>query len=139
MIIERPDRFGKENSKLENALEVIETTFNDHDQGRKAWNTFSLVPTIVTSGASYAMSRNQTLLIINKTVGSATGVTLPATPISGHVVVVKDGKGDAASNNITISPAAGNIDGAGTNVISTNHGSVVFAYNGTQWNVISTS
>jgi len=75
-------------------------------------------------------------VIVNKTSGAATAVNLPATPITGKKYIVKDGKGDAATNNITITPAAGTIDGAATYVMNTNYQVVSFVYNGTQWNLI---
>jgi hypothetical protein len=76
------------------------------------------------------------VIVINKTVAGATAVTLPATPTAGDQYTIKDGKGDAAGNNITVSPTAGNIDGAATNVINSNYGFRTYIYNGTEWNVI---
>jgi hypothetical protein len=54
-------------------------------------------------------------------------------------MIIKDGKGDAATNNITVTPAAGTIDGSSTAVINTNYGSMQLIYNGTQWNIIAES
>lgn len=90
---------------------------------------------IVTAAGAITVTTADYLVIVNKTAGAASAVALPA-GVSGQVFVVKDGKGDAAANNITITPAAGTIDGAATNVISTNYGKVSLLYNGTQWNVI---
>jgi hypothetical protein len=78
---------------------------------------------------------NEGVLVVNKASGAATAVTLPGSPDRGDCVLVKDGKGDAATNNITISAASGNIDGGSSFVIRTNYGSALFTYNGTQWNV----
>jgi hypothetical protein len=133
------DRDFPAGTKVNNQLRTIQDTINDHDQARRAWSAFCLAPTVVTSGASYAMSRNQSWLVVNKASGSATAVTLPATPITGHVVCVKDGKGDGAANNVTISAASGNIDGAASKTISSNYGSMILGYNGTEWNVLSAS
>ena len=72
----------------------------------------------------------------NKTVGAATAANLPASPETGRRYTIKDGKGDAAANNITITPAAGTIDGAATSVINVNFGRATVAYNGTQWNLV---
>lgn len=66
----------------------------------------------------------------------AVAVNLPATPATGLEFVIKDGTGDAAANNITITPAAGNIDGAGTLVLAANYAVAKLVYNGTQWNRI---
>lgn len=80
---------------------------------------------------------NQTVFVLNKDSGAATTLTLPASPQRGRTIYIKDGKGDAATNNITIMPASGNIDGAGSYVMRSNYDSVVLFYNGTQWNVVS--
>jgi hypothetical protein len=50
--------------------------------------------------------------------------------------MVKDGKGDAATNNITILPASGNIDGGTSVVISTAYGVSRLVYNGSAWNAL---
>jgi hypothetical protein len=69
----------------------------------------------------------------NMAMAAAVAVNLHASPATGTVLHIKDEKGDAGSNNITITPAAGNIDGAGTKVINSNYGSATLYYNGTQW------
>lgn len=89
---------------------------------------------IKTSAGDQTVGSSTELQIINKSVGAATQVTLPATPATGRRVSVKDGKGDANSNNITIVPSAGTIDGAGNDVINTAYGFREYVYNGTQWN-----
>lgn len=91
---------------------------------------------IKTTAGSDAMTSTDDILIVNKASGASTAVTLPSSPETGRRVTVKDGKGDANSNNITISAAAGNIDGSATLVISTAYGVKNLIYNGTQWNVI---
>lgn len=90
---------------------------------------------VVTAAGAVTVTSADNIVIVNKTVGAATTVNFPA-GVLNTVFTVKDGKGDAASNNITVTPAAGNIDGSGTYVISTNFGAGKFVYNGTQWNVI---
>lgn len=86
---------------------------------------------IMTTGASTTLTVYDSVLIVNKGTGSATAVTLPA---AGGTFTIKDGKGDAATNNITISGV--NIDGAASYVIRTNYGSVTLVYNGTQYNIL---
>jgi len=65
----------------------------------------------------------------------AVAVNLPA-GVAGQEFVIKDGTGDATANNVTITPAAGNIDGAGTYVLDTNYQATTLIYDGTVWNVI---
>lgn len=63
-------------------------------------------------------------------------VTLPA-GVPGAVFDIKDGLGLAATTDpITITPAAGTIDGAATASINTAYGSVTLVYTGVQWILI---
>lgn len=96
------------------------------------------VRVVVASGA-VAVTTSDFVVVVNKTSGAATTVNLPASPLTGAVVWIKDGKGDANTNNITITPAAGNIDGSATDVINTAYGAALLEYNGTQWNVLAES
>lgn len=82
----------------------------------------------LTSGATMTGNTTDYLMSINKASGSATAVILPASPEDGRTIIVKDTKGDAATNNITITPAAGTIDGAASLVINTNRGVARLTY-----------
>ncbi len=73
------------------------------------------------------------MVFVKLTSPGAVAVSLPATPQTGHVITIKDATGDAGANNITITPSSGNIDGAGTKVMSTNYQTVRLVYSGTQW------
>jgi hypothetical protein len=95
----------------------------------------STTVTVLTSG-SPTLGNCGNVLVVNKTVGGATAVTLPASA-SGCVYVVKDGKGDANTNNITITPTSGLIDGAGTKVLNTSYGKVTVIFDGTNWDIIA--
>lgn len=107
------------------------------DGANLAWGSvgggWAAAVTVVT--ADYTVLTSDNLIVVNKSVGSATTITLPAAPTTGSMVVVKDGKGDAATNNITVDGNGKNIDGDATRVISVNYGAVSLVYNGTQWNV----
>jgi hypothetical protein len=83
---------------------------------------------VVVDGAEYVFS---------STSGGAATVNL-GTPTTGRRIVVKDNDGNAATNNITVSPGSGTIDGQPNHVINTNWGSVTFIGNGTNWRVIAT-
>lgn len=89
---------------------------------------------VTAAGAVTVSATTDYYVGINKTVGAATVVNLPA-GVTGMTFVIKDEKGDAAANNITITPAAGNIDNAGTKIMNVNLQSVTLFYNGTQWTV----
>lgn len=77
----------------------------------------------------------QDYLIVVDT-SSARTINLNASPVTGQVYRIKDNTGSAAANNITVTPAAGNIDGAASYSINVNFGSIDVTYNGTQWNVL---
>ncbi len=82
---------------------------------------------------------NEGVLVVKKAIGAATAVTLTPSPEAGDMIFIKDGKGDAASNAITLTPVSGNVDGSATYVISNNYGSVLLHYSGTEWQVVSTA
>lgn len=86
----------------------------------------------VTTGASYTAKQSDFVIIVNKGTGSATSISLPI-GVLGMELIIKDGKGDAATNNITIT---GTIDGAASVVINTNFGKLHLYFNGTQFNSI---
>jgi hypothetical protein len=93
------------------------------------------VRTVIAAGDITAAT-SDIVICVNKTSGAATAVNLFATPTTGSLLVVKDCKGDAASNNITVTPAAGNIDGSGTFVINSNYGVWRGVYTGAAWSTI---
>lgn len=95
------------------------------------WN-----PRVVTVAGAVTINPTDFIVIVNKASGAATTVNLPSSPDTGRCLRIKDGKGDAGTNSITITPAAGNIDGASTFIIVVNYGSIDVCYNGTQWNVL---
>ena len=82
--------------------------------------------TIITSGASYTSLQTDTRILVNKTVGSPTTVALLAASSYFQPVLVKDLKGDAGTNNITVT-FPGTYDGiASPLTISNNFGWIWF-------------
>ena len=94
------------------------------------------VPRIITSGSTVTVAAGDGLISINKTTGSPTTVNLEASPNPGAIHRIKDGKGDSATNPITVQPATGTIDGASNFVINVNKAAVTFEYNGTEWALV---
>lgn len=91
---------------------------------------------VVTAAGAITMG-NEGSLVVKKTVGAASAVTLPRNPRPGTFRWIKDGKGDAATNNITITGYnAATIDGATSYIIGSNYGAVLLKWNGTEWNVM---
>jgi hypothetical protein len=91
---------------------------------------------VVTAAGAVTVATTDDIIVVNKTSGAATVVNLPPTPTTGQFYIIKDGKGDASTNNITITPAAGNIDGSATYVMNTNYQSAEVVYNGSTWSVV---
>lgn len=78
------------------------------------------------------------LVITNMSSASAVAVTLP-TGVAKQIFVVVDGKGDAASNNITIAGTGGQqINGSASYVINNNKGAVALQFDSTSstWKII---
>jgi hypothetical protein len=66
----------------------------------------------------------------------AVAVTLPA-GVTGQVFYLKDGLGLAApATPVTITPAAGTIDGAATATIDAPYGSLTLVYSGVEWKIL---
>jgi hypothetical protein len=98
-----------------------------------------LESTLVTAGATYNMLTTDTRIIVDKTVGSATSIVVPLASTMAYPfpVLIKDGKGDAGTNNITLTFSGGQlIDGLSSLVIDTAYGWVLinpFPVTGASW------
>ncbi len=99
-------------------------------------------PYVMTQAGNLAMGAvgtvdNRRVVVVKKASGAATQVTLSPSPDIGWMCIVKDGKGDAATNNITVVGAsAATIDGASSFIIAQNYGGAIFHWSGTEWNVL---
>ena len=98
------------------------------------WSQAIFVYNGVVVTANTTFTAGQTMLVVNKTTGSATTISMPTAPVPWLPYIIKDGKGDAATNNITITSTTGTFDGATTLVMSTNYQAITVVYNGTNWN-----
>lgn len=76
------------------------------------------LPTFITSGAAYHSVAADTRILVNKTIGSATSVVLLGGASYKQPVLVKDLKGDADVNPITVTFASGTLDGLSSVVIN---------------------
>ena len=76
------------------------------------------------------------VISVEVTPAVAVAVNLPA-GVTGRVFNIKDGLGLAsAATPITITPAAGTIDGAATATINVPYGSLDLVYSGVEWKII---
>lgn len=94
--------------------------------------TFS-VSRIVTAAGAITAATTDHIIEVNKTVGAATTVNMPSCASNaGLVLIIEDGKGDAFTNNITLTPSAGNVNGQTTFVMNFNYQGETVFYDGTQ-------
>lgn len=95
---------------------------------------------IFATGSGYTFSGTSSsannTLVVKKVTGSATTVTLHQSPTKDDFFVVKDKKGDADVNNITINGGALLIDGTASYVISTQYESITCLFDGDNYIII---
>jgi hypothetical protein len=90
----------------------------------------------VATATPVTITNADDVVSIEVTPAAAVAVNLP-TGTTGQVFNVKDGLGLAeALTPITITPAAGTIDGSATAVINVPYGSLQLVYSGTEWKII---
>lgn len=112
----------------------------------KAVNTNALNIRVHTANTDVTVQQDNYTIIVRKNIGSATNVFLPQLPTSntsplnlypGRRFQIKDGKGDAPSNNITIvAPPNLTIDGANSFVMAFAYESIDIAFDGIQYNIL---
>lgn len=92
---------------------------------------------IITAAGPVTVTNSDNIVLLNKTVGASTIVTIPAPGASkARFIVIKDMKGDANINNITITPSSGTIDGFTSWVITQKSQAITLIDNGIEWNII---
>jgi len=95
--------------------------------------------TLVTAGSTYNMLTTDTLILVDKTIGSPTSIVAPLAGSMAYPfpVIIKDGKGDAFTNNITITFTGGQLcDSLSSLQIINDYGWVTispFPVTGTSW------
>jgi hypothetical protein len=110
---------------------LVKTSSTDYDT---SWSTLMIAGPVYIASGNYAPNGADNFIIVNRSSGAPTTITLPSSPPVGKTYIIKDGRGDAATNNITVNGNGKNIDGAASFVININYGSLSLVYNGTQWN-----
>jgi len=102
--------------------------------GVPTWTTSITQPIrVVTASGAITVALTDRTVVVNKTTGAASAVSLPASVLAGQTFIIKDGKADANTNNITITPNSGTIDGSATYVINTAKGVVRLQFDGTNY------
>ena len=93
------------------------------------------VTAIVVGQSPYTTLITDDVIAVASSGGAITIVPL-GSPVTGTRYTIKDSTGNAAANNITVTPSGKNIDGAASFLITVNYGSITIVYSGTQWLVI---
>lgn len=109
-----------EGNNFQVTLDVLAAFFSSYPY----LNT-TIIETGATSGTPYIIQQTDTRILVDKTVGAATYIEAPlaATMLSQFPVLIKDWKGDAPTNNITITFAdPAGCDGQSSVVIDTAYG-----------------
>jgi hypothetical protein len=95
-----------------------------------------LIAVTVATATPITVVNADDVVSVEVTPAVAVTVNLPA-GVTGQVFNIKDGLGLAAvATPITITPAAGTIDGAATALINVPYGSVQLVYSGTEWKIL---
>jgi|GEM_PF-2689749 hypothetical protein len=99
-------------------------------------NTVSgrVVKTTIPGAYPYTTLLTDDVIFVDTSI--ARTINLIASPTTGTTYRIKDNVGTAGTNNITITPNAGTIDGAASATINTNWGSVDIVYNATSWRIL---
>lgn len=101
-----------------------------------ATSAININGTRVATTSPVAVNASDNVVITKLTTPGAVAVNLEASPTQGRLHVIKDGKGDAATNNVTITPAAGTIDGQPNLVMANAYESITLVYSGTEWVIV---
>lgn len=99
-------------------------------------NLFAKQDITFTRAASFIAKHGA---IYNVSTAGARTVTLPA-PVAGFIVTIKDSTGQSETNNITVTPTSGTINGiSGNKLLGANYGTWKFESDGTNWFTTITS
>lgn len=89
----------------------------------------------ITSGATQTANASDYLIGFKLGSPAAITLTLDTSPATGELHIIKDEACNGATDNITVTPAAGTIDGQSTFVMNQNCQAINLEYDGTQWEV----
>lgn len=107
----------------------IETTGN--------WTTAAgLVTNAVTKTGNYTTLATDQYVLVDSTGGAVTITLSSANATQYQIYHVTDWKGQSATNNITLTPSSGTINGAASKIINSAFGSIDVLFDGTNWLII---
>lgn len=108
----------------------------DASQGAYFARPLSRILAISTPGSTPYLPINEDVILVPGHAGAFT-INLPLGQTTGKVFFIKDFAGVAAANNIVVSGNGNNIDGAASQTITTNFGSLEVIWSGTTWAILA--
>lgn len=85
----------------------------------------------------YTVVAADVIIWINPLVpGPSTVVLVPSNQVTGQIFYIKDKRGDAFTNNITLNPGANTIEGQSSFVMNRDRQSTMVSWNGTEWSIL---
>jgi hypothetical protein len=107
--------------------------FQVRGDGRLTLNGGQVQKVRVATTSPVTVAATDYLVVTKLAAPGPVAVTLPATPSAGTTFVIQGGTGDEASNNVTLTPASGTINGAASVTINTAYGDKTVTYTGTEY------
>jgi len=90
---------------------------------------------IIVTENSYTTQRENVFILVNPTVAAPTTISLHTDAYVGQIIVIKDLKGDAFTNNITINATPNLIDGLTGFILTQNKQSIQLMWSGSEWSI----
>lgn len=116
-------------SSLSNFLIAVANSAGINTTQKQAIRVATTTPVTVSATADWAIETNLSS-------PGAVAVNLPA-GVTGQAFFIVDGKGDAATNTVTVNGNGGQlINGSASTTITHNRGAVYLVFNGTGWDIL---
>lgn len=95
-------------------------------------------PSTTVVATPSTLTKDQHVTIVDLAVAGASTINLPAAPVSDERHVILDGKGDAATNSITVDGNGNTIAGETTYLIAQNYGAVTVQWDSVagEWKIL---
>jgi hypothetical protein len=90
---------------------------------------------VVVTDNAYATERENVFVLVSPTIAGPTTITLHSDAYVGQIIVIKDLKGDAFTNNITINATPNLIDGLSGFLLTQNKQSIQLMWSGSEWSI----
>ena len=117
-------------------ISITPTTGTGANQVTVSATGTPLLAVTVATATPFTVVDGDDVISVEVTPAVAVAVNLPV-GVTGQVFNIKDGLGLASvATPITITPAAGTIDGAATATINIPYGSLQLIYSGTEWKIL---